>query len=309
MILDTLLNPQLWSSTLTLGIPIALGALCGTFSERSGIINISIEGTMLMSAFFAVFFADVFQNPWMGVLGGLVAGIILSMIFAYGSINLAADQVVLGMAVNILSLGLTTYLLNSIYGFSGTPIDVPSLPVLEIPLIKDIPFLGPIISDKNALFYTAILLFLAAHYFLFKTNLGLRIRAVGENPEAVATAGLNVFKLRYLGVFTGSIFASLGGAFLSIGVLNSFDVNMTNGKGYIALAAMIFGRWTPLGSFGAAMLFGFATALSMHIQNVGISKNIIQMLPYILTILALVGIGVKSVPPAAEGEPYTPEEE
>jgi simple sugar transport system permease protein len=180
------------------------------------------------------------------------------------------------------------------------------LPTIEIPGIKDTPFLGQVLSGHSVIVYLMIIILFISNYFLFHTNLGLRLRAVGENPEAAETAGINVIKLRYLGVALSGILSAMGGAYLSIGALNSFIPDMTSGRGYIALAAMIFGKWTPFGSFGAALLFGFATALSMQLQNTAFSKNIIMMLPYIVTILALVGVGGKSVPPAADGVPYTP---
>ncbi|MEC9488499.1 MAG: ABC transporter permease [Halanaerobium sp.] len=302
--IDILTNPQLWASTLAMGTPIALGALGGTFSEKTGVVNIAIEGTMLTSAFFAVFFANYFNNAWMGLLGAVIVGLILSLIYAWGAINLAADQIVLGMAVNIIAAGLTTYLLNNIYGYMGTPTDTPSLPYVSIPFVKDIPFIGQVLDGQSVIFYMSVILVLLSHWLFYHTNLGLRLRSVGENPEAVATAGLSVFKLRYIGVAIGGMVSALGGAFLSIGVLNGFEVNLTNGRGYIALAAMIFGKWTPLGAYGTAMLFGFATVLSMFLQNYGISQDLVQMLPYLLTIFALVGIGVNSVPPAADGEPF-----
>jgi len=259
---------------------------------------------MLTSGFFAVLFTNYFSNPWLGLLGAIISGLIITLIFAWGSITLAADQIVLGMSINIIALGLTTYLLNDIYGYIGTPIHTKQLPYVSLPYIKNIPFIGEILNGQSTIFYLGVIFVLLSHWFLFHTNLGLRLRSVGENPEAVATAGLNVFKLRYIGVTIGSVFSAMGGAFLSIGISNSFAVNLTNGRGYIALAAMIFGNWTPLGAYGAAMLFGFASALSMFLQNYGVSQDLVQMLPYILTILVLVGFGVSSKPPAADGEPY-----
>lgn len=303
---EILLNPQLWAATLAMATPLALPALGGTFSERSGVVNIAMEGIMLIAAFFAVLFAHLTGSAWIGLLGAIVIGVLVSLIFAWAAVSLAADQVILGMAINIFASGFTAYLLNTIFGFSGTPTNTPMLPTINIPGLSSIPFVGKVLSGHSVVVYLMIILLFIANYFLFHTNLGLRIRAVGENPEAAETAGINVIKLRYLGVSLGGIFSAIGGAYLSIGVLNGFSTDMTSGRGYIALAAMIFGKWTPFGSFGAALLFGFATALSMQLQDTTISKNIIMMLPYILTVLALVGVGGKSISPAADGVPYTP---
>lgn len=303
---DVLLNPQLWAATLAMATPLALPALGGTFSERSGVVNISMEGIMLIAAFFAVVFAHITGSAWIGLLGAIIVGALMSLIFAWAAVTLTADQVILGMAINIFASGFTAYLLNTIYGFSGTPTDTPMLPNINIPGLKSIPFVGQVLSGHSIVVYLMIILLFVSNYFLFHTNLGLRLRAVGENPEAAETAGINVIKLRYLGVALSGILSAIGGAYLSIGALNGFSTDMSSGRGYIALAAMIFGKWTPFGSFGAALLFGFATALSMQLQNTAFSKNIIMMLPYILTILALVGVGGKSVAPAADGVPYTP---
>lgn len=304
MLIEALTRPDLWAATLALATPIALPALGGTFSERSGVVNIAMEGIMLIGAFFGVLFSYYFHSAWFGLLGALIMGALISYLFALVTVNFGADQVVVGMGVNIFADGLTAFLLNTIFGYGGTPRETPSLPNLTLPGISNIPFVGPVLGSQNIVVYIMLVLVVLAHYFLFHTNLGLRVRAVGENPQAADTAGLNVKGLRYLGVIIGGMLSSLGGVYLSLGLLNSFEVNMSGGRGYIALAAMIFGKWTPFGSLGAALLFGFATALSMTLQGQGISSNIIQMLPYALTILALTGLVGKSTAPAADGIPY-----
>jgi len=301
-----LTQPDLWAQTIAMATPLALPALGGTFSERSGVVNIAMEGIMLIGAFFGVFFAYYTNNPWLGLVGALIMGAVISLLFALVTVTIGADQVVVGMGVNIFAVGLTTFLLNTIFGYGGTPTSTPHLPNLNIPGLSQIPFFGPILGQQNVVVYFMLILIAVSHYFLFHTNLGLRLRAVGENPQAADTAGLNVWRLRYLGVLIGGMLSSLGGVYLSLGLLNSFEPNMSSGRGYIALAAMIFGKWTPLGSLGAALLFGFATALSMVLQGSGISANIIQMLPYALTILALTGLVGRSTPPAADGIPYDP---
>ncbi|GMA49251.1 ABC transporter permease [Alicyclobacillus contaminans] len=305
--MSILTNPQLWASTLAMAVPLALPAIGGTFSERTGVVNIAMEGIMLMGAFFGVSFAYWTHSAWLGAIGGMLMGGLLSAVFAWAAIRLAADQVVLGMAINIFAAGLTTFLLDTVFGYGGTPPDTPQLPTWSIPGLSHIPFVGAFFTNQSVLVYIMLILVGLSHWFLFHTRLGLRMRAVGENPLAADTAGLNVWRLRYTGVIIGGLLSALGGVYLSLGILNSFDVNMTNGRGYIALAAMIFGKWTPLGSFGASLLFGFATALGIALQGNGISANLLGMLPYVLTILALAGLVGRSKPPAADGIPYTPQ--
>jgi general nucleoside transport system permease protein len=304
--MNVLLDPQLWASTMAMAVPLALPAIGGTFSERTGVVNIAMEGIMLVGAFFSVAFSYWTNNAWIGLCCGIVAGVLIALIFAWAAIRLAADQVVLGMAVNIFAAGLTAYLLDTIFGYNGTPTSTPSLPTVTIPWLHSVPFLGAFFSNQSILMYLMLLIVVLSHWLLFHTRLGLRMRSVGENPLAGDTAGLNVWRLRYLGVTLSGILSALGGAYLSIGILNGFDVNMTNGRGYIALAAMIFGKWTPLGSFGASLLFGFATALAIALQGSGISANLLQMLPYALTIVALAGLVGRSTAPAADGIPYEP---
>ena len=306
MILDILSRPELWATTLAMATPIALAALGGTFSERTGVVNIAMEGIMLTGAFFGVFFSFYTNNAWLGMLGALMMGGLLSALFAWVTVRVGANQVIVGMGINIFAAGMTAFLLNTIFGYGGTPLETPKLPDLTIPGLSQIPFLGDIFGHQNVVVYLMLILVVASHYFLFHTNLGLRLRSVGENPQAADTAGLNVWNLRYIGVIIGGMMSALGGVYLSLGLLNSFEVNMSSGRGYIALAAMIFGKWTPFGSLGAALLFGFATALSLNLQGTGIDTNIIQMLPYVLTILALTGLVGKSTAPAADGIPYDP---
>ncbi|CAM3825077.1 ABC transporter permease [Alicyclobacillus pomorum] len=305
--MNILTNAQLWASTLAMAVPLALPAIGGTFSERTGVVNIAMEGIMLMGAFFGVAFSYWTGSAWVGLLCGLIMGGLLSAVFAWAAIRLAADQVVLGMAINIFAAGLTAFLLDTIFGFGGTPPQTPQLPTLSIPVLSSIPFIGAFFTNQSVLVYVMLVIVVLSHWFLFHTRIGLRMRSVGENPLAADTAGLNVWRLRYAGVIIGGVLSALGGVYLSLGILNSFDVNMTNGRGYIALAAMIFGKWTPLGSFAASLLFGFATALGIALQNHGISANLLGMLPYLLTILALAGLVGRSKAPAADGIPYNPQ--
>jgi len=304
--MSVLTSPELWASTLAMAVPLALPAIGGTFSERTGVVNIAMEGIMLIGAFFSVAFSYWTGSAWLGLLCGVIMGAVISSIFAWAAIRLAADQVVLGMAINIFAAGLTAFLLDTVFGFVGTPPNTPQLPTVTMPFLHSLPFLNTLLNHQSILLYVMLAVVAASHWFLFYTRMGLRMRAVGENPLAADTAGLNVWRLRYTGVVIGGILSALGGAYLSLGILNSFDVNMTNGRGYIALAAMIFGKWTPIGSFLASLLFGFATALGIALQGHGVSSNLLGMLPYVLTILALAGLVGRSTPPAADGIPYDP---
>ena len=299
-------NPELYASTLAMATPLALAALGGTFSERTGVVNIAMEGIMLIGAFFGVLVAVSTHSAFLGLFAGMLAGIITSLALAWPAIRLQSDQVIIGMAINVFAAGLTAFLLNTIFGFNGTPTSTPFLPTITIPGIVKIPFIGQIIGQQNLLVYLMIILVIVAHYILFHTNIGLVMRAVGEHPEAAATVGVSVVKIRYLGVSIGGMLSGMAGVYLSLGLLNGFDVNMTDGRGYIALAAMIFGKWTPFGSLGASLLFGFALALSIALQGYQISANIVGMLPYVLTIVALTGIIGRSRAPLADGIPYEP---
>jgi simple sugar transport system permease protein len=291
-----------------------LAALGGIFSERSGIVNIALEGIMLIGAFFAMmisyFAAQMGLSPLVraaaGLVGAVVFGFLISMIHAAVSIRFQADQVVSGVAINILALGLTGFLLQFIFNTSGNSPSVPNLPAMPIPLLSKIPVLGDIFFNQSPIVYIALLAVPLSAFVLFRTPLGLRLRSVGEHPKAADTMGINIFKLRYLGVGLSGVLGGLGGAYLSIGQLNIFTEGMTNGRGYIALAAVIFGKWNPWGALGACLLFGLADAIQISLQNAGVNipSDFLLMLPYILTLIALAGFIGRSNPPAAAGVPY-----
>jgi general nucleoside transport system permease protein len=305
---NVLLNPELWSSALTLAIPIAFAALGGVFSERAGVVNIALEGKMLIGAFTAVAFASLFHSAWIGLLAAMVAGALAAMLFAWATVYLRADHIIAGLAIDILAAGLTGFLFNSIYGQMGTPSDTPSLPIWNVPLLSSVPVLGPILGHHEALVYLFFVVILIANWVLFRTPVGLRWRAVGEYPRAADAAGVPVLRVKFWAVVAAGVVAGMGGADLSIGILNSFSPNMTTGRGFIALAAVIFGAWRPWGSFAAALLFGFATSLSFQLQgSAAISRSIVLMLPYVVTILALAGFVGRTTAPAADGQPYDPE--
>jgi ABC-type uncharacterized transport system permease subunit len=302
-----LTNPELWALTISMSIPIAYGALGGVFSERGGVVNIAIEGIMLMAAFFGVAVSYWTQNAWIGLLGGMAGGMVMALLLAWATIWLKADHVVVGMAVDILALGLTSYLLDAIFGYNGTPINTPSLPQWNLAFLSHLPIVGPALAQESVLAYLFIPVVLVANYVLFHTPWGLRLRSVGENPHVARTAGLSPKRIKLAGVLISGLLAGIGGAYLSIGVLNSFNVDMTSGRGYIALAAMIFGNWTAGGATLASLLFGFASALAIELQGTTLPKNLVLMLPYLLTVVAVAGFVGRTTPPAADGLPYDEE--
>jgi len=313
-LLLSIFTVSLFAATIRAATPLILAALDGIFSERSGIVNIALEGIMLAGAFFAMlvsYYAAQFglsplASALSGMVGAIVFGFLISMIHAVVSIRFRADQVVSGVAINILALGLTGFLLQLIFNTSGNSPSVPSLSAMPIPILSDIPILGDIFFNQSIIVYIALIAVPISSFVLFRTPLGLRLRSVGEHPKAADTVGINVFKLRYLGVGLSGVLAGLAGAYLSIGQLNIFTENMTNGRGYIALAAVIFGKWNPWGALGACLLFGFADAIQISLQNAGVNipSDFLLMLPYVLTLIALAGFIGRSRPPAAAGTPY-----
>jgi simple sugar transport system permease protein len=303
---------SVFAAMLRLAAPIALAALGGTMTERSGVTNIALEGSMLVGCFFGVVAADRTHNVWIALAVALLAGMALAALHAYASITLRADQIVSGMALNILALGLTTYLDYQMYGTTGTPADLAAVPDLHLTFLNGIPYVGEAIADQNSIVWASLLLVVALQVFLFRTVLGLRWRAVGEHPRAAETVGVDVRRIRYAAVLASGALAALGGAYLSLGVVHSFTDGMTGGRGFIGLAAMIFGRWTPLGALAASLIFGYGNALSTSLQGatVGDTKLPVQLLgtlPYILTILAVAGFVGRSRAPAADGVPYETE--
>ncbi|MEE2717249.1 MAG: ABC transporter permease [SAR324 cluster bacterium] len=305
--MSLLLEPSLWSTTVVLGIPIAYAALAGVLSERAGVVNIALEGKMLVGAFAGVAAAAVTHNPWLGVLAAFVAGAALAALFGWATVYLRADHIIAGMAINLLALGLTGFLFEIVYGPLGTPSNTPTVPIWTVPGLSEIPWFGEVLGRHQALVFLFVPLALAIGWMLFRTPLGLRWRAVGEFPRAADAAGVGVLRLKFGAVLLAGGIAGLGGADVSIGILNAFSPNMTAGRGYIALAAVIFSGWRPGRAFGAALLFGFATALSYQLQGASpFPKNLLLMLPYVVTLLALAGLVGRTSPPAAIGEHYDP---
>jgi simple sugar transport system permease protein len=294
----------LFAAMLRYATPLIFASLGGLFSERSGVINIALEGMLLMGAFFALLGADLTNSWFLGVLVGMAAGGALALIHAVFAVSLRADQIVSGTALNFLALGITSYLYLNRYGAQGTPTDLPAVPDVTLPGVESIPFFGDIFGQLNLLIWAGLALVLITWVVVFRTPPGLRLRSVGENPLAAETAGLSVVRTRYLAVTMSGVLAGAGGAYLSIGFVHSFSENMTVGKGFIALAALIFGRWRPGGALAAALLFGFSTALAQRLPVFSPSAaTLFQALPYVLTLIAVAGVVGRSIPPAAIGRP------
>jgi len=294
----------LGAAMLRYATPLVFAALGGVISERAGVVNIGLEGMLLVGAFFGAWGADVTGNWILGVLIAMAAGGAFGLIHAAFSISLNADQIVSGTAINLLGLGATGYLFIKIYGDEGTPSDLPSIPTIKLP-IGGIPFVGDMLRQQSLLVWLSLLLVVLVTIYLFRTPAGLRHRSVGEHPLAADTAGISVRKVRYLAVTASGVLAAMGGAFLSIGFVNSFNQGMSNGRGFIALAAVIFGRWHPRGALLACLLFGFSSALAQRLPAFSESTAVLfQALPYVLTLVAVAGLVGRSRAPAADGLPY-----
>jgi ABC-type uncharacterized transport system permease subunit len=297
----------LLASTIRNATPLIFAALGGMFSERSGVVNIGLEGLMLISAFAGVVGASFTGSALVGLGFGLAAGLIFALIHALMCITFEADQIISGTAIILLALGGTGFLMVQIFGSGGTSPRVPGFKEVPIPLLSDIPLIGPALFNQSLLVYLMYALIPITWFVVFRTPFGLRLRATGEVPEAVDTAGVSVARMRYYGVALSGLLAACGGVYLSMGILSAFTEGMTGGRGFIALAALIFGRWNPIGAAGAALLFGFGLAVTYQVPQEVIPLEFIQMLPYILTIVALAVFGGRAIAPAAIGRPYRKE--
>jgi simple sugar transport system permease protein len=299
---------NLLSGTLNVSIPIMLGALTGVICSTSGIINIAIEGQLLLGAFCAAIATSVTGSLWLGLICGAAAGSLVGVLLALFAIAYTVDQVVLGVVLNTLILGLTGYLYNALMTgqYADTLNNPNTFSAVKIPGLGDIPILGPVFFDSTVFLYITYVLLAAIQIGLFRTRWGLRTRAVGEHPVAADTVGIRVLAMRYRNVIAAGLIAGIGGAYFTIGSVGSFGPDMTSGEGYIALAAMIFGRYTPFGAIGAALLFGFTTQLQSILSslNVPIQSNLLLMTPYIVTIIVVAGLVGKVRGPRAEGIPY-----
>ena len=295
----SVINVGLFAAAIRMATPIVYASLGGIFSERVGIINIGLEGMMLASAFTGVAVSHYTANPWLGVLAAVLMGGLIALFHAVLTVKFAGNQIVSGTGINIFAMGFTAYMSQVIWGSRGASDSVPGIEDISIPLLVDIPVIGEIVGTHSPLVYFMVLVTVLSYIVLFRTPLGLRIRAVGEHPTAAETAGIDVFRIKYLCVTVSGMLAGLGGAFLSLCHLNLFARGMTGGRGFIAMAAMIFGKWMPFGAFGASLLFGLADALQMRLQALGIlPSQIILTIPYLLTVAVLAGVVGKATPPS-----------
>ncbi len=302
-----ILDLELITSGVRLSTPLILAALGGMFSERAGVVNIALDGIMIFGAFAAASVAYETGNPWLGLIAAVIVGGLIAHIHGVASIRYQANQIVSGTAINLLAIGVPAMLANAFYGSTSiTPNLKFTLPVIEIPFISQIPVLGLLIGKYSFLIYFAFLMVPLSWFVLYKTSFGLRLRSVGENPEAADTAGVNVYLMRFYGVWLSGILAGLGGAYLSIAHGSAYVRNISAGRGFIALAALIFGRYNPRLTLIGCLMFGIADAFQIRVQGViEIPGQFIQMFPYILTMIILAGLIGKAQVPAAAGIPYT----
>ena len=290
---------------IRISVPYALGAMGTTFSERGGVINIAAEGIFLNSALAYTLAAYYTESGWLGVLAAIAAGLATAGLHALVTVTFRADQITSGIGINLLAIGLTRFVLKVVFHSSSNSERVAGIPSWKIPLLSSIPGIGSLLSTPLVLI--TILLVGVTWWVLFRTPFGLRLRAVGEHPEAAATLGLRVVRWRYAGVLVSGVLAGLGGAWLASDQ-RMFTDGMSAGRGYIALAAMIVGKWNPVGAAAACLLFGAAEALQIRLQGEGMPNEFLQMLPYVVTMAVLAGAIGRSRPPASVGKPYDPEE-
>ena len=311
--------PALLGAMLRYATPLTFAAIGGMFSERSGVVNIGLEGMMLIGAFFAVWGADKTGSWQLGLLIAMASGVALALVHAIFAIHLRADQIVVGTGINFLALGVTGYLFVDIYGSEGTPTDIPEIWTPHLGFLGSIPdiqlgsvefggtFFEQIFGDLDLMIWLSFALLILSYVVMFKTPIGLRIRSVGEHPRAADTVGISVYGVRYAAVLVSGALAALGGAYLSLS-LGLFDQNMTGGRGFIAIAALIFGNWRPFGAFAACLLFGFSSALAdrlpEYFEQGSSTPLLFNALPYVLTLIAVAGVIGRSIPPAAIGRPY-----
>lgn len=275
-------------NTFASATPIALGGIGGMFGERSGIVNIGLEGTMLFSAFTSVVACYYSGSAWLGLLAGLLTGLLISFLHAFFCTTLKVDHTIIGLAVNILASSVTVYASSSIFGNKGFTPSVEKLPTISIPFLRDLPLVGAFFGSMSLITLMVIPIVILAHHLLYKTPFGIRVIAVGENPQAAFVAGINVQRTQYIAVMLGGLTCGLAGSFLSISYLSMFVRDMVSGRGFIAIAAILFGRYKPVGILLAALFFGFADAIQIALQGIiTIPNEIIQCAPYALTILAV----------------------
>jgi simple sugar transport system permease protein len=298
---------SLLHATFVAATPLLFAALGETLVERAGVLNIGLEGILVTGAFAGMAGCYLTGSPTVGLILGSCSGILLATLFAWITIGLGANQIVAGVSLNLLAAGLTGVLYRGLFGITGQALAVSTFPVLPLPLLADLYFLGPAIFQHTALVYLAILLVPLMSFFLFRTRGGLQLQAVGEHPQAAETLGISVTRVRTAVLLLEGIVGGIAGSYLSLAYSNTFIEGMSAGRGFIALAIVIFGRWRPIGVLGGALFFGAATALQFHLQALGsaLPYQFVLMLPYVLTLTALACTGTRLAPPSALGQPYT----
>ncbi len=308
-VLSTLFIVNFLASTIRVAAPILFLVLGEIYAEKSGVLNIALEAQMLTGALVGFIGAYYTHNNWLGLLIGIVGGSLISLLFAFLTVTLRADQIVVGITLNIFALGLTTFIYRVLFGVAIIPPHVEPMPEITIPVLSALPFVGPILFQQKALVYLAFLVVPIAYFVLYRTTIGLNIRAVGEYPLAAETVGINVRGIRYMCILLTGVGAGLGGAFLSIGQLSRFTDNMAAGRGFIALAIVIFGQWNPYRAALAALIFGAADALQLSLQAVGlqIPSQFLLMLPYAVTVIAMIVVARRAIAPASLAQPYVKE--
>lgn len=296
----------LLSASIRLSVPILFAALGGMYSERSGVVNIGLEGIMLVGAFAGVVGSYFTGSYWMGALVAMFSGILISALFALATVKIKINQIVSGVAINLLAIGLTSFFYRALFGITTVPITVKAFQPINIPILSSIPIIGEIFFRQTILVYIAFLLVPISYFIFYKTSVGLSIRTVGEHPMAADTVGIPVNKVRTICVLVSGALAGLGGCFLSLGQFNMFVDNMVSGRGFIAVAAVIFGKWSPKGVLLASLIFGVADALQIRMQmsGLGIPYQFLLMFPYLLTVVAVTGIVGRTTSPRALGRPY-----
>ncbi|MBT2520399.1 ABC transporter permease [Arthrobacter sp. ISL-28] len=295
------------AGSVTLAVPLVFGSLSGVLCERVGVVNIAIEGQLLGGAFTAAMVASMTRNPFIGLLAAAVAGAVVSMVLALFSIKYLVNQIIVGVVLNVLVSGLTGFLFSTVMQADKATFNSPGrLPIIDIPVLSSIPVIGPILFKQSVVGYLMYIAVIVVWIGLFKTKWGLRVRAVGEHPQAADTMGIKVNATRFWNVTLGGAIAGIGGSFFTLVAIDSFTKEISGGRGFIALAALIFGRWNPIGAFFAALLFGFADNLQSIVTIIGtpVPSQFMAMLPYLVTVLAVAGLVGRSRPPAASGIPY-----
>lgn len=305
-ILGIFLTPDFYSATIRLATPLMLAALGGVICERTGVLNMALEGMMLAGAFFAYLGAYLFNNAWMGLVVAMLGSMFLAAIHAFMSINVKVNQVVVALGLNTLSIGITSTIFRLMFGTDSQMAHCPGFKTLSIPVLSDIPVIGPVLFGQYPLTYIAIAALVGIHWFLFHSSRGLELRAAGENPQALDVAGVDVIRIRWIAVLVTGAFCGLAGACLTLNGLNTFYDNISSGRGFIAYAAIVFGKWTPLGATLATILFGAGDALQLRMQamNFDIPYYFYLMMPYLVTFLALVFFMGPSKGPAATNTPF-----